>query len=581
MRIRTNRLTRLVTLVFATLLLASCSTTIDDESPLVLTIVGTNDVHGQLLPRDGGGGLVTLSGYVNVLRATQDDVLLIDAGDMWQGTLESNLNEGAAVTEAYNAMGFAAAAIGNHEFDFGPAGEMSIPEGPDDDARGALKARAAESDFPLLSVNLLDAGTGELVDWENVSASIMVEAGGIDVGIIGATTERALVTTIAANVVGLEMAPLAETIEAEARALRDAGADLIIVTAHAGSRCEEFDDPGDTSTCNLDGEIMRAAAALPPGLVDHIMAGHVHEGIAHIVNGISITSAFSRTAAFSRVDFLIDRNSGEVLDRIVHPPQPVCPAWEIADETCVWINEDGRATRPVVYEYRAVLPDPDVVEIAARADQFAGDLKSESLDASVDIPLTLKGNPESLLGNMFTDAVLASFDGDIAVHNVTGGIRAILPAGEITFGEIYEVMPFDNRVVIVELTGAELRRIVANQLPRGSRKAGFSGLRIEVSCQNDVLEIDLQLDDGRSVSNEDVVRVVANDFLALGGDAILTPAIPDGGFEFDSSLPLLRDSLVEFLRGRGDIVGESFSTADRPKWNVPADLPDSCALPDA
>lgn len=568
-----NRTLSAACTVVAALFLASCAATVDEQPPLVLTIVGTNDVHGQLLPREGAGGLATLSGYVEALRATQDEVLLIDAGDMWQGTLESNVNEGAAVTEAYNAMGFVAAAVGNHEFDFGPVGELSMPQGPDDDARGALKARAREMNFPLLSANLLDANTGELVDWDNLSASIVVEAGGIEVGIVGATTEDALVTTIPANVRGLEMAPLAASIEREALTLREKGADLIVVAAHAGGRCEKFDDPDDTSSCNPSGEIMRAAEALPPGLVDHIIAGHIDEGIAHVVNGIAITLSYSRTEAFSRVDFLIDRTSGEIVDRIVYPPQPVCPAYDVADDTCVWID-DGRETRPAVYEGRTVVPDPAVVEIVARADRVAGDVKAESLGASVDIPLTLKGNPESLLGNMFTDAVLASFDGDISVHNVTGGIRAILPAGDITFGEIYEIMPFDNRVVILELTGAELRQIVANQLPREYRKAGFSGMRIAVSCENDVLDIDLELDDGRSVSNDDVLRVVANDFLALGGDSILSPVMPDGGFEFDSSLPLVRDSLVEFLRGRGDIEGESFSTAHRPKWSVPADCAD-------
>ena len=579
MKITRSRFARATAPLFAAWLLASCAATVEDEAPLVLTIVGSNDVHGQLLPGDGRGGLAAFSGYVEALRATQDEVLLIDSGDMWQGTFESNINEGATVTEAFNAMGVVAAAVGNHEFDFGPVGEPSIPEGPEDDARGALKARAIEMNFPLLAANLLNADTGEMVDWDNLSASIIVEAGGIQVGIIGVTTEYALVTTIAANVRGLEVAPMAASIESEARALRAAGADLIIVAAHAGGRCTEFDDPLDTSSCNLNGEILRAAEALPPGLVDHIIGGHIDDGIAHVVNGIAVTLSYSRTRAFSRVDFLIDRKSGEIVDRIVYPPQPVCPAWEIGDDTCVWVNDDGRETRPAIYEGQVIVPDPDVVEIVARADRAARDIKAESLDASLDIPLTLQGNPESLLGNLFTDAVLASFDGDIAVHNVTGGIRAILPAGDITFGEIYEVMPFDNRVVILELTGAELRQIVANQLPRGWRKAGFSGLRIDARCEDDVLEIDLELADGRSVSDDDVMRVITTDFLALGGDRILTPAMPDGGFEFDSSLPLLRDSLVEFLRGKGDIEGESFSTAANPKWNVPAEVPAGCALP--
>ena len=94
-----------------------------------IAVVGTNDVHGQLLPTEDRGGLVELSGYVAALRASgdADAVLLVDAGDMWQGTLESNLDEGASVTAAYEALGYAAAAIGNHEFDFGPAGRATPP----------------------------------------------------------------------------------------------------------------------------------------------------------------------------------------------------------------------------------------------------------------------------------------------------------------------------------------------------------------------------------------------------------------------------------------------------------------------
>ena len=123
-----------------------------------IAVVGTNDVHGQLLPTEDRGGLVELSGYVAALRASgdADAVLLVDAGDMWQGTLESNLDEGASVTAAYEALGYAAAAIGNHEFDFGPAGRAATSAGRGDDARGALRARAADAAFPLLAANLVD-----------------------------------------------------------------------------------------------------------------------------------------------------------------------------------------------------------------------------------------------------------------------------------------------------------------------------------------------------------------------------------------------------------------------------------------
>jgi hypothetical protein len=120
-----------------------------------LTILGTNDLHGAI------DRLPILAGYVANLRAVRaadgGQVLLLDAGDMFQGTLGSNLGEGAAVVAAYNAIGYDAAAIGNHEFDFGPVGPAVTASGPDDDPRGALRARALEANFPFLSANVLDA----------------------------------------------------------------------------------------------------------------------------------------------------------------------------------------------------------------------------------------------------------------------------------------------------------------------------------------------------------------------------------------------------------------------------------------
>ncbi len=113
---------------------------------VTISLVGTNDLHGHIeaLPR--------LAGYLaNLRRARARDgggVVLVDAGDMFQGTLESNLGEGAAVVRAYNLLGYDAAAVGNHEFDYGPVGPAPSPRSPADDARGALKARAAEARVP-------------------------------------------------------------------------------------------------------------------------------------------------------------------------------------------------------------------------------------------------------------------------------------------------------------------------------------------------------------------------------------------------------------------------------------------------
>ena len=250
------------------LLLIGCSPTGDNTADEVLiSVIGTNDVHGQLLPKGDRGGLTTFSGYVNALRAARAEdggaVLLIDAGDMWQGTLESNLSEGASMVDAYNALGYAAAAVGNHEFDFGPVGPKPIPETDSDDPRGALKQRATEAAFPFLAANLIDQSTGQPVNWDNVQPAVMVDVAGVNVGIIGVMSEYALTNAIAANTSGLAVAPLTDAIEREAQILREAGTVIIIVTAHAGGECTEFSDPTDTSSCNMHDEIFKVASALP------------------------------------------------------------------------------------------------------------------------------------------------------------------------------------------------------------------------------------------------------------------------------------------------------------------------------
>jgi len=556
---------RIALSIFAALGVAACTTAPQPADVVTLSIVGTNDVHGELLPTGDKGGIVTISAYLNALRLARDEdggaVLYIDAGDMWQGTLESNLTEGAFVVDAYNAIGVTAAAIGNHEFDFGPAGVNAIPIDDGDDPRGALKLRAAEADFPLLAANLIDQRTGEPVQWDNVESSVMVEAAGVQVGIIGVVTSGALQTTILANTPGLEIAPLAATITAEAQTLRRSGADLIVVAAHAGGRCTDFDDPNDTSSCEPDAEIMRVARDIPAGLVDHIMAGHHHNGMAHIVNGISITSGYSKTIAFSRVDFTVDRARNQVIARRVFPPQ--FAAAGLRDE----------------YEGHALVPMPEVEAIAKLAAAEAEAQKLESLGVTLTGAFELERSVESPLSNLMTEALLDSFEADISIHNVFGGIRSVLPAGELTFGAVYEMFPFDNVVTILDISGLELRRVIAMQAHRAPRLPGFSGMRVSVRCDGDTMNVAMRLADGREIVDTDRIQVIANDFLAFGGDNILTPVIPVGGFELNFDMPRTRDALIQWFKTRpGTMDPADFRSLDTPKWNLPDELPATCQL---
>lgn len=546
------------------LLLIGCSQSADRAADEVLiSFIGTNDVHGVLSPKNGRGGLTTLSGYVAAVRAARaadgGAVLLIDAGDMWQGTLESNLSEGAVLVEAFNALGYAAAAVGNHEFDFGPVGPKPIPVSDADDPRGALKRRATEADFPFLAANLIDQSTGEPVVWDNVQPAVLVEAGGVKVGIVGVMTEKALSNTIAANTVGLTVAPLKEVIEREARILREAGAKIVIVTAHSGVECTDFSDPNDTSSCDLSYEIFQVAQALPAGLVDHIFAGHVHEGIAHVVNGVSISSSYSRARAFSRVDMIVDRKTGRVTDREIYPPTNV---------------EQG-----VRYEGRDVVPDPTVVAIARRAAEFVEESKQEKIGIFLETPFVLTDTPESALGNMYTDAMLASVDADISIHTNNTSIRADLPAGDLTFGSVFAMSPFDNTLEVVTLSGTELRQVIAEQSHIGDNRIGFSGMRVFIECADKNLSVTMRLNGGRRVQDLDSIAIAVVNYLALGGDDVFASVMPAGGFALQPGAPFVRDLIIEWLRNHGGTIDASdFLTADNPKWNLPDPLDSECRL---
>ena len=129
---------------------------------VTLSIGGTTDLHCRVLPRDGHGGLALLGGYVRNLRAARaadgGAVLLLDAGDTLQGGVTSDISEGLLVVDAYNALGYDALAVGNHEFEYGAVDTATVPEA--NDMRGALKAAAARARFPFLAANVIDTATG-------------------------------------------------------------------------------------------------------------------------------------------------------------------------------------------------------------------------------------------------------------------------------------------------------------------------------------------------------------------------------------------------------------------------------------
>jgi 5'-nucleotidase len=555
------------------------------SSTLTISVIATSDLHGGVLPRGDRGGLALLGGYVRNVRAARmrdgGGVLLVDSGDMFQGTLESNLNEGAAVVAAYNALGYAAAAIGNHEFDYGPVGPAETAQKSGEDSRGALKARAASARFPFLAANTVDDATRQPVAWTNVKPSTLVNLRGVQVGLIGVTTPDTPALTIGANVVGLTFAPLVPVVTREATALRARGATVVLVLAHAGGRCAKFDDPENLSSCDQMAEIVQVARQLSPGLVDVIAAGHTHQAMAHDVGGIAIVEAYSTGRSFSRIDLTVNRSTRTLVGKRIFPTQDLCGREDPATHTCDPAAVRSAALVPARYEHRLVRPDAAAAAAIAPAVRKALAVKNQPIGVSLETSF-VRGDQQSetAIADLVADATLASTPGaDVALSN-GGSLRTDLPAGPLTYGSIYELYPFDNRIVRLRLTGEQLARIIAYNLERKVppfELLPIAGFKVDARCDGHTLRVALTRSSGVPIRADERLTVATSDFIAGGGDGIVAPAGALGPMTTVEGAPLLRESLVAWLRGRGGRINENqFVSPELRRWSYPGSRPVVC-----
>jgi len=473
------------------------------------------------------------------------------------------------VVRAYQALGVRAAALGNHEFDFGPVGIEARVTDAGADQFGALESRIAEARFPFLSANLVERETKRPPSWRNLASATLVEVAGMRVGLVGLLTTETPDIVMPAYFQGLEVTPLAAALVREARSLREQGADAIVALAHAGAACKRFDDPDDLTSCD-GGEIFRVAREVPAGLVDAIVAGHTHAGIAHVVNGIAIVEAYANGRAFSRVDLLFDAASHSVVARIPHPPEPLCFADPARDAPC-----------PVAsYAGATVAPEPRVSEAIAPALELAQIRREQPLGVSVTVPVRASFRVESALGNLFSDLLLAAVPrADIAIIN-GGGLRADLPPGELDYGRLYEALPFDNRLATLELTGEELAKVIVEHVSHARHGIiSLAGMRATVRCEGARVSVALERGNGVRVEPRELVTVVTSDYLATGGDGLFAPAHPAPERVHPDLGSYVRDAIAKELRRRGGALSgkdRSLVNPSKPRLSLPGPRPIEC-----
>ena len=538
--------------------------------PVRLTLVGTNDFHGWLMPHDtalpGGltvreGGAAVFAGYLARLRADNPGgVLLLDAGDLFQGTLASNLTEGAAVIDVYNRLGYAAAALGNHEFDYGPVGPRAVP-GPGEDPVGALTARIRQARFPLLTVNVREAASGQRPAWLGNDGTLLVTLQGVKVGVVGLTTPSTPRISNPAHVATLRFEDMMPTTLEAARRLRAQGAEVVVAIAHAGGKCADLSNPRDTSSCNReDGEIYGLVEALPPGTLDAIFAGHTHQAMGHFFGEVPVVSTSGLGRSFSVVELFVDPVSRKVLPERtrLQAAVPVCAQVEATSGSCDArkLKELGASVQlvPATFLGAPVVAEPEVEALVAPALARVAEEQRRPLGVTVTAPLGRNYEGESALGDVLTDALREMEKADVALLN-SGGLRANLKAGALTYGDLYEVLPFDNTVAVVTVTGDELRRLLAAAYGSGSGVFQESGLQVKLArCAGPERLRDVTLANGKPLESSRLYRVVMPDFLARGaaGLGAVLSQLPPERIDLGVGRELiLRDALATWWKTRG------------------------------
>lgn len=497
-----------------------------------IAIIGTNDIHGRVVPalesygenptKVKASGLTLLSSYLDALSNEWGNKLLwLDAGDQFQGSLESNLFKGKPMVDFFNFKNKInkASAIGNHEFDFG---------------FDALYSRMKESKFNRLAANLFKRNSEQRVKFPNTLPSKLFQLGKVVVGVIGLTTTQTPFTT-AQNVSTIDFRDYPEVVIQESENLRNNGADIIVLTTHVGNTCTKGDfldlvklgirtrSTEQKTNCTESDEIYQLLKVLPEGTVDGIVGGHLHLITHHFIKGIPVIQGENFARHFNVLYFKFDLWRGKLISEktVIEGPVAVCEKVPVGETTCFQKNLQNPLTKDTAFE------DIEFHGYAIKEDKKARNLLKTYIEeaekynnkvlAKLNNKLYNSAEKESELGNFITNAIQNRTGSDFVIWN-KGGIRINWETtGDFTFSQLFQTLPFDSYIFTVELTGAEVKKTI-EIIQKGIK--GFYhtfGLKQEV-CGSPHKLLSLALSDGSQIIDEKVYTVSLNDFLKNGGD---------------------------------------------------------------
>lgn len=479
----------------------------------IIDYYSLNDFHGAVDQKvsTSNPGLARIQTFLKQQRALNPYSYLVSAGDQYQGSAISNLTKGEVTNEALKAMGLLASAVGNHEFDWG---SHLIPQWAKD---GSFK-------FLASNITVEDSAKPELWDEYVVPYmvhEVLVEGRIVKIGLIGLATQETAYKTAAENVVGFTFEDPAPAANKWAKhLLEEEGVDAVIALTHLGS------------TQTPEGVVGGEAAELAMELVgvDAMFTGHYHQVVNGVVNDVVIVQGGFNGRWISQLSLHVEihENHVEVVDIAadVHNIRNLIPA----------LDEDP--------EIKALI-DAYYLELDAILSKVLGVLLT-------DLPHDTDTMQVTPMGQFVAKALSEIGGTQIAIVN-GGGIRGGLEAGEITMGDMYSILPFDNTLVTLKVNGAELKKLIEHGLhPANFRPGQFYGITVWYDPEAPAGEriSTLRLADGTLVTDDGIYSVSTLDFLLTGGD----------NYDFsqafdveDTNIPV-RDFIAAMIEEKGEIA---------------------------
>ena len=375
----------------------------DDSNKHDITIINTNDMHGSLVSSDSAVGVDKIA----ALKKMTDNSILLDAGDATQGVSFATLSEGADVIKAMNAAGYDAMALGNHEFDYGI---------------DTLLSNIELADFPVMSANTYRD------DKLLTDANTVIDVNGIDVGIFALTTTSTATSTSAENLEGITFTDEIEAAKEQVAELEGKGAEVIIALTHMGVN----EKVNCTST--------QLASAMKDSGLDVIIDGHSHSEVNTVQDGINIIQTGTANAKVGYVGIDVeDDGSISVNAQLLSPAffENITPDSEVSEAVSELLEQQESTVKEVV---------------AQSASTVWGGLINRISEARIH---------ETSMGNLICDSMIDAVKGTlseeysalpvVAVEN-GGGFRDSFTIGDITMGDIINVLPYANTVMYKEVT---------------------------------------------------------------------------------------------------------------------------------